>query len=773
MRPSSILLLICLTLAAVTLTESTQPPFACDSSKPTTKSYPFCKLTLPISARVKDLVSRLTLDEKISQLVNTAPAIPRLGIPAYEWWSEALHGVSNSGYGIFFNGTIKSATSFPQVILTAASFDAGLWYRIGQAIGLEARAVYNEGQAHGMTFWAPNINVFRDPRWGRGQETPGEDPLVSGKYAISYVRGVQGDTFQGGGLKDGHLQASACCKHFTAYDLDHWKGVNRFGYDAKVTKQDLADTYQPPFQSCIQHAQASGIMCAYNRVNGVPNCADHNLLSNIARKQWGFQGYITSDCDAVSIIYDFHKYAKTPEDAVAEVLKAGMDVNCGSYLKNHTKSAVQKKKLLISDIDRALTNLFTMRMRLGLFNGNPSSLPYGSIGPNQVCSKAHQDLALEAARSGIVLLKNSAKLLPLRKTISSLAVIGPNANSAHTLVGNYAGPPCKSIEPLKALQSYVKNTQYHKGCNFVNCTSASINEAVQVAKNTDYVVLFMGLDQGEEREDFDRDNLVLPGQQQALITAVAKAAKKPVVLVMICGGPVDISFAKRDPKIGGILWGGYPGESGGIALAETIFGDHNPGGKLPMTWYPKEFVKIPMTDMRMRPDPSSGYPGRTYRFYTGRKVFRFGYGLSYTKYAYEFVSVTQNKLSLTQLSSTGATVQNSDSVHYTSVTDTETESCEKAKFSATVAVQNHGEMDGKHAVLMFVKRNDVANGKPRKELVGFESVKTNAGERTEVEFVISPCEHFRTANEDGLMVIEEGTRYLSVGDQQYPISVLH
>ncbi|XP_076958993.1 putative beta-D-xylosidase 7 [Bidens hawaiensis] len=771
MRHFTTPLILCLTLTFI-LTESTQPPFACDSSNPATHSYPFCKPTLPISTRVKDLVSRLTLDEKVLQLVNTAPPIPRLGIPAYEWWSEALHGVSNSGYGIFFNGTIKSATNFPQVILTAASFDARLWYRIGQAIGLEARAVYNQGQAHGMTFWAPNINVFRDPRWGRGQETPGEDPLVSGKYAISYVRGVQGDTFQGGGLKDGHLQASACCKHFTAYDLDHWKGVNRFGYDAKVTKQDLADTYQPPFQSCIQHARASGIMCAYNRVNGVPNCADQNLLTNIARKQWGFQGYITSDCDAVSIIYDVHKYAKTPEDAVAEVLKAGMDVNCGTYLKNHTKSAVQKKKLLESDIDRALTNLFTMRMRLGLFNGNPSSLPYGSIGPNVVCSKPHQDLALEAARSGIVLLKNLAKLLPLKKTISSLAVIGPNANSAHTLVGNYAGPPCKSIEPLKALQGYVANTQYHQGCNFVNCTSANINEAVEVAKKADYVVLFMGLDQGQEREDFDRVDLVLPGQQRALITAVAKAAKRPVVLVMICGGPVDISFAKRDPKIGGILWGGYPGEAGGIALAQTIFGDNNPGGKLPMTWYPRQFVKIPMTDMRMRPDPSSGYPGRTYRFYTGPKVYRFGYGLSYTKYRYEFVSVTQNKLSLSQISTTGTTLQNSDSVRYTSVTDTETESCEKAKISATVRVHNNGEMDGKHAVLMFVKQNDVVNGKPMKQLVGFESVTTNAGDRSEVEFVVSPCEHFRTANEDGLMVVEEGTRYLFVGDQQYAISVL-
>ncbi|XP_076897907.1 putative beta-D-xylosidase 7 [Bidens hawaiensis] len=771
---TSIQLLVCLTLTILILTESTQPPFACDSSKPATKSYTFCNLRLPISARVKDLVSRLTLDEKISQLVNAAPAIPRLGIPAYEWWSEALHGVSNSGFGILLNGTIKNTTSFPQVILTAASFNARLWYRIGQAIGLEARAVYNQGQANGMTFWAPNINVFRDPRWGRGQETPGEDPLVSSKYAISYVRGVQGDTFEGGGIKDGHLQASACCKHFTAYDLDHWNGVGRFAFDAKVTKQDLADTYQPPFQSCIQHAQASGIMCAYNRVNGVPNCADHNLLTKIARKQWGFQGYIASDCDAVSIIYEVQNYTKTPEDAVSEVLKAGMDLNCGSYLNNHTKSAIQQKKLIESDIDRALTNLFTMRIRLGLFNGDPASLPYGTIGPNQVCSKPHQDLALEAARAGTVLLKNSNNLLPLKKTISSLAMIGPNANSARTLIGNYAGPPCKAVEPLKALQSYVNNTHYHIGCDKVNCSTASVNEAVEVATMADYVVMFMGLDQSQEREDFDRVELALPGQQQDLITAVAKAAKNPVVLVLLCGGPVDISFAKSDPKIGGILWGGYPGESGGIALAEIIFGDHNPGGRLPMTWYPKEFTKIPMTDMRMRPEPSSNYPGSTYRFYTGPSVFPFGFGLSYSNYTYRFKSVTRTKFFLTQISTTGTTLQTSDSVHYTAVTDTETESCEKAKFNATLEVQNHGEMDGKHAVLLFVKRDqDVgSNESPLVQLAGFESVETSAGERVEVGFVISPCEHFRTANEDGLMVVEEGSYNIVVGEQTYPISVL-
>lgn len=291
-----------------------------------------------------------------------------------------------------------------------------------------------------------------------------------------------------------------------------------------------------------------------------------------------FFRYITSDCDAVSIIYDAQGYAKSPEDAVADVLKAGMDVNCGSYLQKHTKSALQQKKVSETDIDRALLNLFSVRIRLGLFNGDPTKLPYGNISPNEVCSPAHQALALDAARNGIVLLKNNLKLLPFSKrSVSSLAVIGPNAHVVKTLLGNYAGPPCKTVTPLDALRSYVKNAVYHQGCDSVACSNAAIDQAVAIAKNADHVVLIMGLDQTQEKEDFDRVDLSLPGKQQELITSVANAAKKPVVLVLICGGPVDISFAANNNKIGSIIWAGYPGEAGGIAISEIIFGDHNPG----------------------------------------------------------------------------------------------------------------------------------------------------------------------------------------------------
>ncbi|KAK8479106.1 hypothetical protein V6N13_054129 [Hibiscus sabdariffa] len=718
------------------LSESAQPPFACDSSDPATKTYPFCQPTLPISQRVQDLVSRLTLDEKISQLINSAPAIPRLGIPEYQWWSEALHGLAHSR-GIRFNGTVQTATSFPQIILTAASFDVHLW----------------------------------DPRWGRGQETPGEDPLVTGKYAVSYVRGLQGDTFEGGKLGE-NLQASACCKHFTAYDLDNWKGMTRYIFNANVSSQDLADTYQPPFQSCIQQGGATGVMCAYNRVNGVPNCADYDLLTGTARGQWGFKGYITADCDAVATIYEQQGYVKVPEDAAADVLKAGMDVDCGSFLLKYTKKAIETRKLLVSDIDRALYNLFSIRMRLGLFNGDPVKLPFGDIGSDQICSQEHQNLALEAARNGIVLLKNTDKLLPLSKTgTTSLAVIGPNADSVQTMLGNYAGPPCKSVTPLQGLQGYVKDTRFHQGCTAVNCSTAFTSQAMSVASRADRVVLVMGLDQTQEREKFDRVDLILPLKQQDLISTIARAAKNPVILVLLSGGPVDISFAKNDQHIGSILWAGYPGEAGGRALAEIIFGDHNPGGRLPVTWYPQSYVNVPMTDMRMRPEPSSGYPGRTYRFYQGPKVFEFGYGLSYSNYTYEILPVKQNKVYLNnQISS--QLFENLSTPGYIPVSKIGTKVCDKITYPVTVRVQNNGELAGKHPLLLFVRPEKKSNGKPVKQLVAFQSVNLNAGERGDIELELRPCEHLSSANEDGLMVIEEGSYFLSIGDKELEIQVV-
>jgi len=749
------------------------PPYACDSRDPATRSYTFCDSSKPITVRVEDLISRLSLEEKISQLGNNASAVPRLGIPKYEWWSEALHGVAVwGGLGINFNGPIHGATSFPQVILTAASFNDTLWYLIGQAIGIEARAIYNAGQASGLTLWAPNVNIFRDPRWGRGQETPGEDPVLSGRYSVAYVRGLQGDPLNSASEASSstRLRASACCKHYTAYDMDNWEGHTRIFFDAVVSQQDLLDTYQPPFRSCVEEGRASGIMCSYNSLNGVPTCADFNLLNKAARTDWGLQGYVTSDCSAVYLVYTAHQYARTAEDAVAAVLKAGMDVECGNVLQNYTLSAIEQGKVIESDINRALRNLFSVRMRLGLFDGDLSHQLDGKLTMQDVCSEEHQRLALEAARQGIVLLKNSRGYLPLSKTqTKSLAVIGPNANNGLTLLGNYYGPPCNIITPLQGLQKYVANTLYYPGCEDLACISDNLfGEALENANKVDAVVVVVGLDQTQEKEELDRIDLTLPGQQEILVDQVTRAAKSPVVLVIISGGPVDVSFAVNNPQISSIIWAGYPGQAGGQALAEIIFGDYNPGGRLPMTWYPQDFVKIPMTDMNMRPNHDTGYPGRTYRFYTGKKVFDFGQGLSYSTYSYKFSSTTINKIDLNVRMEHVEALDNTGKAHVR----VENIPCSKLTFTSSIFVRNHDNMDGSHSVLLYSRSPATHKGVPQKQLIGFRSVHVQGKQTTKVTFEVKPCDHLSTVKENGVRVLTIGSHSLIVGDTQYPVSLV-
>uniref|UniRef100_A0A803NAF8 Glycoside hydrolase family 3 N-terminal domain-containing protein n=1 Tax=Chenopodium quinoa TaxID=63459 RepID=A0A803NAF8_CHEQI len=311
-------------------------PLACDPKNGLTRTLRFCRVNLPIRARVQDLIGRLNLQEKVKLLVNNAAPVPRLGIGGYEWWSEALHGVSNVGPGTKFRGAFPAATSFPQVITTAASFNASLWEAIGQVVSDEARAMYNGGTA-GLTYWSPNVNIFRDPRWGRGQETPGEDPTLASHYASSYVRGLQGN------YNKNRLKVAACCKHYTAYDLDNWNGVDRFHFNARVSKQDLEDTYNVPFKACVQEGRVASVMCSYNQVNGKPTCADPDLLRNTIRGQWRLNGYIVSDCDSVGVMYDDQHYTKTPEESAADSIKAGLDLDCGPFLAVHTEAAVAMK----------------------------------------------------------------------------------------------------------------------------------------------------------------------------------------------------------------------------------------------------------------------------------------------------------------------------------------------------------------------------------------------------------------------------------------------
>ncbi|KAL2904114.1 putative beta-D-xylosidase 6 [Bienertia sinuspersici] len=771
-------------LASKTSSPNLQPQFPCNLPH---NLYPFCNTSLPLSTRSQSLLSLLTLPEKISYLCNNFSGIPRLGIPPYQWWSESCHGIATNGPGISFNGSIKSATMFPQVLNSAASFNRSLWFEIASAISVEGRAMYNNGQA-GLTFWAPNINIFRDPRWGRGQETPGEDPLAVSSFAVEFVKGFQGEYWgkereigdgyfrkkrlveKEGDDDDGFLMLSACCKHFTAYDLEKWGNFSRYSFNAVVTEQDMEDTYQPPFKSCIQQGKASCLMCSYNSINGVPACASGDLLQKV-RNDWGFKGYITSDCDAVATIFEYQQYVNTAEDAVADALSAGVDINCGTYMLYNTESAIGQGKVKQGDIDRALMNLFFVLFRLELFNGDPLNGMFGRLGSQHVCTKEHQRLSLEAAKQGIVLLKNNDNFLPLNKDfVSSLGIIGPGANSTSQLAGGYSGVPCNAKTYVEGLQSYIKKTTYVGGCLDVACESNSkFDEAVLVAEASDYVVLVVGLDLTQETEDCDRVTLLLPGKQMELVSFVSSISKRPIILVLTGGGPLDVSFAKGDSRIASILWVGYPGEAGGRALAEVIFGDDNPGGKLPMTWYPESFTNIPMNNMKMRADPSCLYPGRTHRFYTGKAVYGFGYGLSYTNYTYKILSAPS---SLNLLMKVGASLrrlyQTKVEIGYVAIDEL---SCETLMFNVRVSVTNVGHMNGSHVVMLYSKSFTTIEGAPIKQLIGFSRIHTVAHKSTYTSFIIDPCAHLSLADEQGKRILPLGEHVIMLEDLEHSLVI--
>lgn len=728
-------------------------PFACDPRNGITKGLRFCQTTLPIQVRARDLIGRLTLAEKIRLLVNNAIAVPRLGIQGYEWWSEALHGVSNTGPGVKFGGAFPGATSFPQVITTAASFNQSLWQEIGRVVSDEARAMYNGGQA-GLTYWSPNVNIFRDPRWGRGQETPGEDPVLAGKYAASYVKGLQGS---GPGNR---LKVAACCKHYTAYDLDNWNGVDRYHFNARVRKQDLEDTYDVPFKACVMEGDVASVMCSYNQVNGIPTCADSNLLKNTIRGQWHLNGYIVSDCDSVGVLYDTQHYTRTPEEAAADTIKAGLDLDCGPFLAIYTQGAIAKGLLSENDVNNALANTITVQMRLGMFDGEPSAQPYGNLGPKDVCTPAHQQLALEAAHQGIVLLQNRGLTLPLSTTRHrTVAVIGPNSDVTQTMIGNYAGVPCGYVTPLQGIGRYAK-TIHQVGCAGVACGDTQhFGDAEVAARHADATVLVMGLDQSLEAEFKDRTGLLLPGNQQELILRVARASRGPTILVLMSGGPIDVSFAKNEPRIGAILWVGYPGQAGGAAIADIVFGAKNPGGKLPMTWYPQSYIsKVPMTNMDLRPNPSSGYPGRTYRFYKGPIIFPFGFGLSYTSFSHKLVEgPTQVSVPLASFRSSTNSTMLSKAVR---VTHTK---CDSLSLGVHIDVENNGPVDGTNTLLVF---SSPPEGKwaGEKQLLGFHKIHLVAGSKQRVKIDIHACKHLSVVDEFGIRRIPMGQHTLHIGD---------
>ena len=565
------------------------------------------------------LVGRMTIEEKAGQLRFDAPAIERLGIPAYNWWNEALHGLARGG----------TATSFPQAIGLAAMFDDSLLRRIAEAISTEARAKYNalsaEGDRdiyHGLTMWSPNVNIFRDPRWGRGHETYGEDPYLTSRLGTAYVRGLQGE---GEGRK-----TAACAKHFAAHSGPE---ALRHSFNAVVAPKDLEETYLPAFRALVRDAGVEAVMGAYNRTNGEPCCASETLMQKL-RGEWGFQGHFVSDCWAIRDFHENHKITASPLESVTKALKAGCDLNCGCTYQ-HIMHAYELGMIDEEDITRSAVRLFTTRYLLGTLGGSEyDGIPYDAV----ECAE-HLELAHQAALRSCVLLKNNG-LLPLDpRSGETLGVIGPNANSRVSLIGNYHGTASRYVTVLEGIQDLTAGKcriLYSEGCALngdrvepLALPDDRLAEAVAVAKNSDKVILVLGLDETLEGEEGDTGNsyfsgdkadLLLPAPQRRLLQRVL-AVGKPTAVVLMVGSAVDLSDAQENADAILLTW--YPGAGGGKAVAELLFGKASPSGKLPVTFYRNaDLAAMPaFTDYTMR--------DRTYRYFRGTPLYPFGYGLSY------------------------------------------------------------------------------------------------------------------------------------------------
>ena len=652
----------------------------------------------------EELCSRMTVEERAGQLRFDAPAIERLGIPAYNWWNEALHGVARGG----------TATVFPQAIGMAAMFDDALLEEIGDAISTEARAKYNalsaEGDRdiyHGLTMWSPNINIFRDPRWGRGHETYGEDPYLTARLGKAFVRGLQG--------KGDTLKVAACAKHFAVHSGPE---ALRHSFNALASEKDLEETYLPAFRALVQEAGVEAVMGAYNRTNGEPCCASSYLMEKL-RGEWGFEGHFVSDCWAIRDFHESHKVTSQPTESVTKALKAGCDLNCGCTYQ-HIMNAYAQGMVTEEDITRCAVRLFTTRFLLGQLGAGSEydAIPYSAVD----CGK-HRDLNHRAALESCVLLKNNG-LLPLDPAkAGTVGVIGPNADSRSALIGNYHGTASRYVTVLEGIQDLCGGTNrvlYAQGCDLsrdrvepLALAGDRLAEAVATAKASDTVILVLGLDETLEGEEGDtgnsyfsgdKEDLLLPASQRLLLERVL-AVGKPTVIVLMAGSAIDLGNAQE--KADAVLLSWYPGALGGQAVAELLFGKVSPSGKLPLTFYHNEaLADMPdFTDYSMQ--------DRTYRYYRGEPLYPFGYGLSYGDCA---------------------------------ITD-----CEATRDCVRLHVKNKGRCDSEEVLQLYVRDDDSPLAPPNPILCGFQRIRLAAGE--EADFTLIP-------NPDAFTVVDEAGRRL-------------
>lgn len=690
--------------------------------------FPFQNSSLTVEERVNDLVGRMTVDEKISQMMNSAPAIDRLGVPEYNWWNECLHGVGRAGV----------ATVFPQAIGLAATWDEDLIFRVSTAISDEARAKHHEFVRNGsrkiyqgLTFWTPNINLFRDPRWGRGQETYGEDPFLTGRIAVQFIKGLQGDDPK-------YFKTIATVKHYAVHSGPE---PERHSFDAVTDERDLRETYLPQFEMAVREGKAYSVMCAYNRYKGEACCGSETLLKSILRDEWGFDGYIVSDCGAIDDIYRFHKVVETAAEAAAEGVRAGTDLECGNVYRK-LKESLEKGLISEKEIDVSVKRLFTARFKLGMFDP-PAMVKYTSIPYRVNDSEANKALALETTLKSIVLLKNEGNLLPLKKDIGTIAVIGPNSDESFVLLGNYNGTPSDPYTPLRGIREELKGKSevlYAQGCNWVsgmpgqNRSDEELKaEALKAAAKADVVIMFMGITprlEGEEMkvtvEGFrggDRTDIDLPAVQHELIKSV-HALGKPVILVLLNGSALAVNW--ENENIPAIIEAWYGGQAAGQAIADVIFGDYNPAGRLPVTFY-KSTADLPdFMDYRMQ--------NRTYRYFTGEPLYPFGFGLSYTTFKY-------GKLKILKTVNQGE------------------------ELKVTVNVTNTGKKEGEEVVQLYLSNLSATVPVPVRSLKGFDRINLKPGETKSVTFTVAP-DAFSIIDENNKRVIKPGIFEIAVGGQQ-------
>lgn len=652
-------------------------------------------LSQPIAVRVKTLIQQMTLAEKVSQLVSESDSIPRLNLPAYNYWNECLHGVARAG----------EVTVFPQAINLASTWDTVLVKRVASAISTEARLKYLE-IGKGLTYWSPTINMARDPRWGRSEETYGEDPYLTSRLGVAFVKGLQGD-------HPAYLKTVATIKHFVANNEEN----NRFSSSSQIPTKQLYEYYFPAYEACVKEADVQSVMTAYNAFNGVPPSGSRWLLGEVLRKEWGFDGFVVSDCGAIGVMNWQHRVVNSLEEAAALGVNSGCDLECGTTYKEKLVQAVKQGLISEATIDQALTRVLTARFKLGEFD--PMELvPYNHYDKKLLAGKKFAELAYEAAVKSVVLLKNE-NLLPLSKEkTKSVAVVGPFAD--HNYLGGYSGQPPYSVTLLKG----VKDLMGKRGkVNYLNGIGASRDSIVAAVKGVDVVLVALGSDEKMARENHDMTSIYLPEEQEKLLKAIYQVNPR-IVLVFHSGNPLTSEWA--DVHIPAIMQAWYPGQEAGRALADLLFGNENPSGKLPMTIYRAEDQLPDILDFDM-------WKGRTYRYMKEDPLYGFGHGLSYTSFGFDGI-------------------QGSDTLK------------SGARLQCSVELSNTGKWTGEEVVQVYVSReNTPVYTYPLKKLVAFKKVKLAPGEKKRVEFNIPPRELSVWENGNWRMLTGKYTLFIGSG----------